>query len=72
MSEYQTSMDSLLQQIDDIEKKSHLLDGIPAVLTYPQCKFIRDAHVAVANLPHVDKEHKSAQMKVKPSREENS
>ncbi len=63
-SEYQTSMDSLLQKIDDIEKKSHLLDGIPCGTEYPQCKFIRDAHVAVANLPHVDKEHKSAQMKV--------
>jgi len=63
-SEYQSSMDGLLQQIGDIEKKSHLLDGIPCGTQYSQCKFIRDAHVAVANLPHVDKEHKSAQMKV--------
>ena len=46
----------LIQQIEDIERKSHLLEGIPCGTDYPQCKFIRDANVAVANLPHVEKQ----------------
>ena len=46
----------LTQQIEDIERKSQLLEGIPCGTDYPQCKFIRDANVAVANLPHVEKQ----------------
>ena len=46
----------LLQQIEDIERKSQLLDGIPCGADFPQCKFIKDANVAVANLPHVEQE----------------
>jgi exonuclease SbcC len=46
----------LTQQIEDIERKSKLLDGIPCGTDYPQCKFIRDANVAVVNLPHVEDE----------------
>jgi len=52
----QTTLNDLLQQIEDIERKSKLLDGIPCGTEYPQCKFIRDANVAVANFPHVDKQ----------------
>jgi DNA repair exonuclease SbcCD ATPase subunit/DNA repair exonuclease SbcCD nuclease subunit len=63
-SEYQNSVDNLINQISDIEKKSHLLEGIPCGTEYPQCKFIRDAHVAVTNLPQVDKEHKSLNIKM--------
>jgi DNA repair exonuclease SbcCD ATPase subunit/DNA repair exonuclease SbcCD nuclease subunit len=37
------------------EKKGTLLDGIPCGTQYPKCKFIRDAHVAVANLPENEK-----------------
>jgi len=33
------------------EQKGALLTGIPCGSQYPRCKFIRDAHVAVANLP---------------------
>jgi exonuclease SbcC len=55
----QDSLGMILQQIEDIERKSLLLDGIPCGTDYPQCKFIRDANVAVANLPHVEKEQKS-------------
>jgi DNA repair exonuclease SbcCD ATPase subunit/DNA repair exonuclease SbcCD nuclease subunit len=33
------------------EQKGALLTGIPCGSQYPKCKFIRDAHVAVANLP---------------------
>jgi len=52
--EQKDSLDDLIQQIEDIERKSHLLDGIPCGVEYPQCKFIRDANIAVANLPHVE------------------
>ena len=47
-------------QIALIEKKSKLLEGIPCGTDYPQCKFIRDANVAVANLPHTEKDKKTA------------
>ena len=33
--------------------KEKLLDGIPCGTSYPTCKFIRDAHVAVATIPEV-------------------
>jgi len=33
------------------QKKGKLLEGIPCGTEYPKCKFIRDAHVAIANLP---------------------
>ena len=46
----------LIQHIEDIERKAKLLEGIPCGTEYPQCKFIKDANVAVANLPHVEKE----------------
>ena len=38
----------LFNDIEDIERKSKLLDGIPCGTDYPQCKFIRDANIAVA------------------------
>ena len=47
------SLEVFLQQIEDVERKAKLLDGIPCGTDYPQCKFIRDANVAVANLPHI-------------------
>jgi len=37
------------------KKKGKLLEGIPCGTEYPKCKFIRDAHVAVANLPTNEK-----------------
>ena len=58
----QDSLDILIQQIEDIERKSHLLDGIPCGVDYPQCKFIRDANVAVANLPHVEEREQTARV----------
>ena len=45
---------SLITQIVDIEKKSHLLDDIPCGTQFSSCKFINDANIAVANLPHVE------------------
>jgi len=50
----------LVGDIEDIERKSKLLDGIPCGTDYPQCKFIRDANIAVANLPHVEEQQGDA------------
>ena len=50
----------LFGDIEAIERKSKLLDGIPCGTDYPQCKFIRDANIAVANLPHVEEQQGSA------------
>ena len=47
--------------LQSIEQKAKLLDGIPCGDTYPTCKFIRDANVAVANRHHSVKELKTAQ-----------
>ena len=55
-------LSGLINQIEDIERKSHLLDGIPCGVEYPQCKFIRDANIAVANLPHVEKERSATHL----------
>ena len=47
-------IENLGDEIADYErnqKKGKLLEGIPCGTQYPTCKFIRDAHVAVANLP---------------------
>ena len=54
----------LLQQIEDVERKSQLLDGIPCGADFPQCKFIKDANVAVANLPHVEQEQSQTRVSV--------
>jgi len=55
------SLESLMQQIEDVERKAKLLEGIPCGIDYPQCKFIRDANVAVANLPHIQSEQETTQ-----------
>ena len=57
-----TALEALIQQIQNIERKAKLLDGIPCGTDYPQCKFIRDANVAVANLQHVQNEQESTQV----------
>ena len=38
---------------DNISKKEKLLSGIPCGAEYPGCKFIRDAHIAVARKPEL-------------------
>jgi len=53
-TEKEDSLTQILNDIEDIERKSKLLDGIPCGTDYPQCKFIRDANIAVANLPYVE------------------
>jgi DNA repair exonuclease SbcCD ATPase subunit/predicted phosphodiesterase len=68
MRTQKTEKEDLLAQlvgdIEDIERKSKLLDGIPCGTDYPQCKFIRDANIAVANLPHVEEQQGSAKGEV--------
>ena len=60
----ESNVAELIQQIEDIERKSKLLDGIPCGTDYPQCKFIRDANVAVANLSHVERERTATEIEV--------
>jgi len=50
----EVALAALVTDIEDIEKKSHLLDGIPCGTQFSSCKFINDANIAVANLPHVE------------------
>jgi DNA repair exonuclease SbcCD ATPase subunit/DNA repair exonuclease SbcCD nuclease subunit len=44
--------------IDSAVSKEKLLDGIPCGSSYPTCKFIKDAHVAVATIPEFKNEVK--------------
>ncbi len=39
---------------DNVLNKEKLLSGIPCGSQYPACKFIRDAHIAVARKPELD------------------
>jgi DNA repair exonuclease SbcCD ATPase subunit/DNA repair exonuclease SbcCD nuclease subunit len=59
-TEKEDVLTQLVGEIADIERKSKLLDGIPCGVDYPQCKFIRDANIAVSNLPHVEEQHIAA------------
>jgi DNA repair exonuclease SbcCD ATPase subunit len=59
-TEKEDVLTQLVGEIEDIERKSKLLDGIPCGADYPQCKFIRDANIAVSNLPHVEEQHIAA------------
>ena len=42
------------KEIENADKKAKLLDGIPCGDSFPTCKFIRDANVAVANKEEVE------------------
>ena len=61
----EAQLSEIVQQIGDIERKSRLLEGIPCGTEFPQCKFIRDANVAVANLPHVEIQQTETQASVR-------
>jgi DNA repair exonuclease SbcCD ATPase subunit/DNA repair exonuclease SbcCD nuclease subunit len=63
--EQENLLNDLVSQIEQVEKKSKLLDGIPCGTDFPQCKFIRDANVAVANLPHIQQERENSQTQFK-------
>jgi len=55
----------LITEINDIEKKSHLLDDIPCGTQFSTCKFISDANVAVANLLHVENDRDDISKNIK-------
>jgi DNA repair exonuclease SbcCD nuclease subunit len=50
--------------LEQIEKKGELLDGIPCNDSFPSCKFIRDAVVAVANKAEVINEIEEAKEQI--------
>ena len=43
-----TKIEDLHKEVTEIDKKQELLDGIPCGTSFPMCRFIKDAHVAVA------------------------
>ena len=51
-------VDKLSTDYENIIKKEELLNGIPCGTSFPTCKFIRDAHVAVANKLVVENEQR--------------
>jgi DNA repair exonuclease SbcCD nuclease subunit len=55
IDELKTSITNLSIEIENVDKKATLLDGIPCGDSFPACKFIRDANVAVANRHHIEK-----------------
>ena len=49
-----TTIANLETEIEGVDKKATLLEGIPCGDSFPACKFIRDANVAVANRHHIE------------------
>jgi DNA repair exonuclease SbcCD ATPase subunit/DNA repair exonuclease SbcCD nuclease subunit len=62
---HEQSLAAFVIEVCDIEKKSHLLDDIPCGTQFSTCKFISDANVAVANLPHVEKDRDRVSKSIK-------
>ena len=56
--EQESLVDKLSTDYENIIKKEELLNGIPCGTSFPTCKFIRDAHVAVANKMAVENEQR--------------
>ena len=56
LNEHEVEVDNLSNEHEDIIKKEKLLDKIPCGTSFPTCRFIRDAHVAVANKTSVEEE----------------
>ena len=56
LTDQEEQVDKLNTQHENIIKKEKLLNDIPCGSSYPTCKFIRDAHVAVANKMSVEDE----------------
>ena len=52
------------KELKDIQKKAKLLSGIPCGSSYPGCKFIRDAHIAVASEELVEGDRRAAQQRL--------
>ena len=51
IDDFNTQVKKLESDLKSNSSKKKLLEGIPCGSAYPNCKFIRDANVAVAGLP---------------------
>ena len=56
----QLVVEKLQNELEDIDRKRQLLNGIPCGDTFPTCRFIKDAHVAVASFDLVERDLKTA------------
>ena len=56
IDDLRNSIDNITKEVESVDKKAKLLDGIPCGDSYPTCKFIRDANVAVAGREQLQKE----------------
>ena len=53
------SIESLQKELEQIDKKRQLLEGIPCGDTFPTCRFIKDAHISVATYEIAEHEFKN-------------
>ena len=51
ISEINNKLSDFAALLESAVGKERLLEGIPCGTSYPTCKFIKDAHVAVATIP---------------------
>ena len=56
INELNSKLTEIQDKLININKKQKLLDGIPCGDSFPRCKFIRDANVAVATLEQTQNE----------------
>lgn len=62
ISELNQKLKEVQSKIININRKEKLLNGIPCGDTFPKCKFIRDANVAVATLEQTQNEMSDANL----------
>ena len=60
LTDKEVVVDKLTEKYEDILKKEKLLNEIPCGTSFPTCRFIRDAHVAVTDKLNVEKEQQQA------------
>ena len=58
LSEKEDAIDKLAEKHEDAIKKEQLLNEIPCGTSFPTCRFIRDAHVAVADKNSIEDEQR--------------
>ena len=59
LSDKEKQIDKLSDDYENVINKEKLLNNIPCGTSYPTCKFIRDAHIAVANKTTIEAEQNS-------------
>ena len=60
IAELTEKIESLSTELESIQAKQKLLEGIPCGDSFPSCKFIKDAHIAVATKEIVVSEKQAA------------